>query len=354
MKGGKHVKKRILKIAGIIVGVLILWRIVSACLFVTVGLGTDTSEMVKDKYSSYFLNFRDWSSFNGWEHSSGSKAKIWRWKREELEHTIIENIKQELEVFCSMNKNIYTYTFDEKRAEIYIYYFNSEDGKIQRYLDQSTPRFHQLCFFLRNVSNDIPDSGEEPLKLISNLNKEEISSYSLREYKEIISSNRSKGIEITNPAKYSYVEWELLGSEYRVKKFKIYDFEHEMKEVIDFSQFKILSDIELQSTQIKKVIFPKSIRKIKRGILICKNMEEIEICDGIKIIENHAFADCECLKKVKFAGDAPKKVGEDIFGEVSDEFVIYYKKGTKGWDDKYWKRYNLKSYDTNENGEEKK
>ncbi len=57
-------------------------------------------------------------------------------------------------------------------------------------------------------------------------------------------------------------------------------------------------------------------------------LTELTIPASVEKIGEYSFLDT--VKKVTFQGDAPKTVGQQPFGAKA---VLYYKKGTKGWED---------------------
>ena len=105
-------------------------------------------------------------------------------------------------------------------------------------------------------------------------------------------------------------------------------------------------------TSLKKVFIPKSLTEMGHTVFANCSISELTFEDGIKTIGasaafwcgdnlksvtipanveeigEHSFDDE--LEKAIFLGDAPKKIGTQPFGENT---VIYYKKGTNGWED---------------------
>lgn len=106
-------------------------------------------------------------------------------------------------------------------------------------------------------------------------------------------------------------------------------------------------------TSLKKVFIPKSLTEMGHTVFANCSISELTFEDGIKTIGASAAFWCgDNLKSVtipasveeigdapfddelgkgrSFLGDAPKKIGKQPFGENT---VIYYKKGTNGWED---------------------
>ena len=105
-------------------------------------------------------------------------------------------------------------------------------------------------------------------------------------------------------------------------------------------------------TSLKKVFIPKSLTEMGHTVFANCSISELTFEDGIKTIGASAAFWCgdnlksvtipasveeigehsfdEELEKAIFLGDAPKKIGTQPFGENT---VIYYKKGTNGWED---------------------
>ncbi len=104
-------------------------------------------------------------------------------------------------------------------------------------------------------------------------------------------------------------------------------------------------------SSLKKVFIPKSLTRMYTEVFSDCPIEQITLEDGIKTFGSYAsfwgakvkeitipasvekigeYTFHDNLKKVTFLGDAPKEIGKQPFGTKA---TIYYKKGTKGWEE---------------------
>ena len=120
---------------------------------------------------------------------------------------------------------------------------------------------------------------------------------------------------------------------------------------------------------LKKVFIPKSLEVIKDDAFAYDAyLESITFEDGLRAINGngmftnavllkevtipssvtcieYSFIGCISLKTVRFLGDAPAKLSENVFGSPSKEITIYYDKNTSGWDNTVLSEwYNLVAY----------
>ena len=80
------------------------------------------------------------------------------------------------------------------------------------------------------------------------------------------------------------------------------------------------------------VVIPDSVTSIGDcAFYFCSSLTSITIPDSVTSIGDYAFYYCYDLKSAIFLGDAPRNVGDYIFDDCADNFVIKVKKGTKGW-----------------------
>lgn len=85
---------------------------------------------------------------------------------------------------------------------------------------------------------------------------------------------------------------------------------------------------------LKNVTFGKGVKKIGDECFAhCFKLEEITLPKNLDSIGNKAFYMCPKLKTVRFPGDAPKNIGTALFTNTHKDLTIYYKEGTKGWED---------------------
>ncbi len=82
-------------------------------------------------------------------------------------------------------------------------------------------------------------------------------------------------------------------------------------ETIDGHPVEEISVMAFFATDIKTVVFPKTIKSISA----------------------EAFHACKSLENVYFKGDAPKSVSYHPFNMQGKDFIVYYNSGTSGWDD---------------------
>ena len=118
-----------------------------------------------------------------------------------------------------------------------------------------------------------------------------------------------------------------------------------------------LRDIQIPSTlnscgtgafggiTIEKLTFADGIEKVgSSGCFVpaygepTKNsFKTVIIPASVKTIVTFSFG--ENLQEITFLGDAPEIIGEEQL--LPEKVVVKYKKGSKGWDDPKWKKFNL-------------
>ena len=114
------------------------------------------------------------------------------------------------------------------------------------------------------------------------------------------------------------------------------------------------------STNIKEIIFPKSVKTICMNAFgSCKDLESVVLNEGLFSIDTYAFSNtklmeivipksvinlkndaflyCSNLQKVKFEGDAPNEYRSEFVD--SSQYVIYYHKDSKGFTSPQWNGY---------------
>lgn len=74
------------------------------------------------------------------------------------------------------------------------------------------------------------------------------------------------------------------------------------------------------------------------------DLTSVTIPASIKSIGALAFEGCYDLTQAIFLGDAPSSVGDDIFLDCGDDFMIYYKTGSSGWTNP-WNGYKTQAFD---------
>lgn len=79
---------------------------------------------------------------------------------------------------------------------------------------------------------------------------------------------------------------------------------------------------------------PEIVTQIGTGEPVIRHgdiVQAVRLPEGIRVVCSNAFADCPELLAVYFQGDAPAEA-ENVF-EGSENAVVYYRQGTKGWGD---------------------
>lgn len=124
-------------------------------------------------------------------------------------------------------------------------------------------------------------------------------------------------------------------------------------------------------TALEEITIPSSMYSIGESAFgNCKNLRTVNFADGIesiacessfipftpletvvipasvKSIGTYSFSYCNDLKSVYFGGNAPEELGENfrIGGDNPENITIYYKAGTSGWDNAFWKQYKQETY----------
>ncbi len=69
-------------------------------------------------------------------------------------------------------------------------------------------------------------------------------------------------------------------------------------------------------------------------------LKEVTIPKSVTNMGGSLFGNCKSLEKVIFLGDAPKVTEkEGDLGYATDNAKIYCKKGSTGWEDPVWEKY---------------
>lgn len=351
MRGGKQVKKRILKIAGIIVGVLILWRIVSACLFVTVELEGDWSVVVNSGYSAYVFHT------NVQVNAMGARTEltVLRWNVDEMCTAMVDNINEQLEILKQVySSQIAYYEFDERSAVAKIYTKCPVPG--EKSVDKDTLRqtveFNALdfiCILLNAIKyadkEYLPANTGRAVLIEGDL--EDGFSYEDTNFirrlldKDAIISEEflNRNWNFDKPESWEKVEWKLHDGVYFLNSIDFSNFMN-VPDTIDLRELKHLKSFKCPSTSIKKVLLPTKSDLIEDEAFARCDVEELYVTGKLKSIGNYAFRLCDRLK-IFFEGDAPENIKENAFSDMYCKPKIYYKKGTKGWDDEYWSDFEM-------------
>ncbi len=70
-----------------------------------------------------------------------------------------------------------------------------------------------------------------------------------------------------------------------------------------------------ENDNLQKVIVPRSVKKIgKQAFFKCVNLKEVELCDGLEIIDNMAFTHCVRLTKIAIPSTV-KRIGDSAFSQ---------------------------------------
>ncbi|MDU1567166.1 MAG: leucine-rich repeat protein [Clostridium sp.] len=85
----------------------------------------------------------------------------------------------------------------------------------------------------------------------------------------------------------------------------------------------------------------------------CTNLESVTIGSSVNKIDQYGFYSCIKLSSAKFLGNAPRAMGEEVFGNADPDFKIYYIYGNSGFTNP-WNGYQTEAlytvtYDGNEN-----
>lgn len=99
---------------------------------------------------------------------------------------------------------------------------------------------------------------------------------------------------------------------------------------------------------IKKIVIKNGVTEIPEyAFFACFELRTVILPASITSIGEAAFAECENLVAVYFQGNAPK-IAKDAFEDCSDDLILYYLKGTTGWDQ--LKGYKLAVWQTSGSG----
>lgn len=83
---------------------------------------------------------------------------------------------------------------------------------------------------------------------------------------------------------------------------------------------------------ITKIIIKDGVANVpEEAFLYASGLKTVIVPASVTSIESAAFSDCRKLSTVYFMGNAPE-IAEDAFEGCSENLVLYYLKGTKGWD----------------------
>ena len=347
-------KKRILKIAGIIVGVLILWRIVSACLFVTVELEGDWRVVVNSGYSAYVFHT------NVQVNAMGARTEltVLRWNVDEMCTAMVDNINEQLEILKQLySSQIAYYEFDERSAVAKIYTKCPVPGEksVDKDILRQAVEFNALDFICI-LLNAIKYADKEYLPantgravLIEGKSQDGFSYEDINFIRSMINIEAIGHKELANNVNWNFdepegwekVEWKLYEGVYYLKRIDFSGFLN-LPKVADLSKLKHLKSIKVPSRYIKKILLPEGMTSLEdKAFQYCHDLREVHIPVSLKSIGSQTFEDCWNLEKIFFEGNAPEDIGKDVFINVGAKPKIYYKKGTKGWDDEYWSDFEM-------------
>lgn len=206
--------------------------------------------------------------------------------------------------------------------------------------------------------------------------------------KDIVIPSKIEGMPVLRifTFAFNYSEIESVYIPDTVTNISMYAFSHS-KQLHTVHLGKSVEIIECEAfrgcTSLKTINFPDSLKEIRfLAFAECNSLAEITIPKSVTLMEHQAFAATgltsitfedgiktigsslcfwntnvidsitipasvteigeysfnEKLKAVYFSGNAPEKIGESPFKKNT---IIYYKKGTTGWDAEVWKDYNL-------------
>lgn len=153
-------------------------------------------------------------------------------------------------------------------------------------------------------------------------------------------NNDYLGWDMSQPGLSKFLTWVSVDGEYRLSEINLLGAD--VSGELDLSRFSELKRICMIATDIKNVTLPDGLAVLdEKAFLNCQKLREVTLPDGLEEIGEWAFKGCISLKKMTFHGNAPKTVGEEAFDEVPSEMEIHYDSSKSGWDDTYWKRFQM-------------
>lgn len=184
------------------------------------------------------------------------------------------------------------------------------------------------------------------------------------------------------------ITWGVKNGQYRVEKINLIGCA--VFGELNLSSFTNLKEFSCVSTGINKIILPSNLKDVSdKSFLNCRNLKEVSISEGVErigkeafrgcinleemvlpasvkeindnafescdklkkiiikgnleILSNYAFCGCTNLVRLEFMEKAPSLLGKGIFLGVPKELSIYTFDTENGWDNPYWKEFNLVS-----------
>lgn len=107
-------------------------------------------------------------------------------------------------------------------------------------------------------------------------------------------------------------------------------------------------------SSLKTVTFEEGTTRIFDGCFFhCNAIEAVTVPASVSEIGGAAFGSCEKLRDVYFEGDAPEKIGKNVFKyklEEKSPVILHYRSTAAGWDSTPLKdEYGLEVYEKQEN-----
>jgi len=96
-------------------------------------------------------------------------------------------------------------------------------------------------------------------------------------------------------------------------------------------------------TALKNIVLPINLKIIGDQVFDdCISLESITIPENVKFIGERAFNYCESLKNIVFKSKIAPKIKSNTFENINDDCYIHIYPDAKGYNTKYWKKFNIK------------
>ncbi len=239
------------------------------------------------------------------------------------ELTVPKTIKRCYGFSFSLNKSLVKINFEDGLEEI-SYSFRQCTALETLMIPASVKRISSYIFENCNALKDVYFAGDKPDfdNAFMRSNQEEINMhYNAKEKVPTITLERTAPNTYdsetrVNPASHFHYGLDANGVMI-IAEYLSSDETVVIPETIDGHPVKRISVAAFFATDIKTVIFPKTITSISA----------------------EAFHGCKSLENVYFKGDAPESVSIHPFNKQGKDFIVYYNSGTSGWDDSPFAEY---------------
>lgn len=102
-----------------------------------------------------------------------------------------------------------------------------------------------------------------------------------------------------------------------------------LKNILIPTSVKEIDDYAFSDTNLESIIIPPSVTRLGQDCFTgCYNLKEITLNNGLKVIDNGAFCDCNKLEKIKIPATV-ETIGEEVFELCTNLKTIYIAKGKK-------------------------